>query len=1656
IDSAAFISTVDLLGDGTACLVWASPLPGKTSSLRYIHLMKNGKPHLLTRVVNNMGAETIITYAPSTKFYLQDKLAGNPWVTKLHFPVHVVERVETIDHIGKNRLVNKYAYHHGYYDGHEREFRGFGMVEQWDTESFEECEDCDGIDTYVAPIHTKTWFHNGAHKHDSKISKVYEQEYWKGDGDAFHLPDTVLPELETDEMLEAIRALRGSVLRTEVYEAGDEASDVPYQVTETNFAVHKVQPKGNNRHGVFFTNAHETITFHYEQNADDPRIGHEFVLEVDAFGNVKKVADLVYPRRSGSGVHGEQLKPYMTAQATEFINETDDLYLIGVPYESKGYEIGGNLPVTAGERVTFEDVQEFLELAISDANTIPYHGEFVPGASHQSRLISWSRHYFWNEDQSGAGGLGEIVSPVLPHHEENAVFTPELISQVFDSGISDTDITSAGYYLNEHYYWNRGAVQFYQSGDFYLPVRMEDPLGGSFDIEYDTYNLAQIAITDAMGNETSASIDYRTLHPWHLTDPNENMSEALTDPLGMVIATSIYGTENGIDKGDAPLDEYDELTDASIEAIVSNPEDYLQDATTFFFYDLHAWTDRAEPPQFIALARETHISDLAGGETSRIQISLGYSDGFERELQSKIKVERGLAWVRQDNDEYEEEEVEDRWLVSGRTVYNNKQEPVKQYEPFYSATHEYEPEQFFAELGVTPIIHYDPLMRVVKTDLPDGHSTSVEFTPWEVESYDQNDNETGHDHFNTPQVAILDTLGREFRVKQYLEDKNTATGDQIYETVTTFDITGNPLTITDPRGNVAFTYTYDMAGHPLRTQNIDAGDDRIFIDVMENPVLSFDSRGHKVTVVYDELHRPVLSSVSGNGLDNITERVIYGESVADAATHNLRGQMYQHYDQAGLVTIPSYSFKGEPKRSEQKIRTEYKLEANWAEGEEWDVLLESETFITELFYDALGHVTEQYAPDESVTKPEYHLSGTLNGVEVKLRGESDFTRFVDSISYNAKGQREKIEYGNSTETHYTYEPETFRLIGLKTVRTSDNTDLQDISYTYDPVGNITHIEDNTHGRIFHDGEIVDPDNDFVYDALYRLTEAVGREHLGLNNPILSNHDKFKQSILANLNDSHQLAKYRRNYTYDKSGNLTQIKHETKNSTRSFTRNLVVASGSNRAIPDSMGSDVAPFFDLNGNMTALEHLAGIDWNYRDNISKATIIERTGSTDDAEYYVYNSGGDRVRKLKETLEHGHVVIEEKLYLGGVEIKRIRTESSLTLERFDHHVMDDTSRIAIVNHWIKADLLREVDSSDDLNQNKVRYQYGNHLGSASLELDSEGQLISYEEYFPYGGTSFVVGNSEKEVKLKEYRYTGKERDDATGLYYYGARYYAPWIGRWLSADPIVRIYYPHVQQVESGMYVENEAEDETIEWFHPICFKIGCNELNINLYKFCSDNPITMIDTDGLFPNRYSGPLLIDSTGKIYEDGKNVIALVGLPGPSGRLFEITAETWINENTEFLDNVEIIYAKDFGSVEEIMSEIKEKFGEDGIDRIAYFGHSSPTALSVFYGSTEIEERWIRPYTSWEGIKFRDGAEIYLFGCNAATAGEYSIAQFIAKETGVKTGGYTHYAIFTDDPELGKLKRKPDREKDINRIIPPSEKLWLVPEHGEEMKFYTR
>jgi RHS repeat-associated protein len=168
--------------------------------------------------------------------------------------------------------------------------------------------------------------------------------------------------------------------------------------------------------------------------------------------------------------------------------------------------------------------------------------------------------------------------------------------------------------------------------------------------------------------------------------------------------------------------------------------------------------------------------------------------------------------------------------------------------------------------------------------------------------------------------------------------------------------------------------------------------------------------------------------------------------------------------------------------------------------------------------------------------------------------------------------------------------------------------------------------------------------------------------------------------------------------------------------------------------------------------------------------------------AAYYAYDASGQRVRKIWEKAPG---FIEEHIYLGGFEIFRKHNgpigANTATLERETLHVMDDRRRIALVE-------TRTLDTAgtDQAPRRLVRYQFGNHLDSASLELDEQAQIISYEEYAPYGSSTYQAVRSQTETP-KRYRYTAMERDEESGLSYHGARYYLTWLGRWSGVDPVL-----------------------------------------------------------------------------------------------------------------------------------------------------------------------------------------------------------------------------------------------------------------------------
>ncbi|MBL8742374.1 MAG: RHS repeat-associated core domain-containing protein, partial [Myxococcales bacterium] len=392
-------------------------------------------------------------------------------------------------------------------------------------------------------------------------------------------------------------------------------------------------------------------------------------------------------------------------------------------------------------------------------------------------------------------------------------------------------------------------------------------------------------------------------------------------------------------------------------------------------------------------------------------------------------------------------------------------------------------------------------------------------------------------------------------------------------------------------------------------------------------------------------------------------------------------------------------------------------------------------------------------------------------------------------------------------TEHTFDKLTFRLTKLKTTRSSPVNTLQELSYTFDPSGNIVQVSDTAQQPVFFNNAVVLPANEYRYDAIYRLKEASGREHSSIGDVQVDHNDVPLQS-LPHANSPNSVRNYTETFEYDQVGNILQMFHSAEATpAATWTRNYSYSAGSNRLLSTSApGGSVSYVHDLHGNMTAMPHLSTITWNAFDQMASSSNGTQTT------YYTYGADGQRVRKVYDTNAN---LIKQRIYLGGYEIYRETVSGSVQLERQTLHVMDGVQRIAMVETKTIAGGV-PVGTLVPM----YRFQLGNHLGSAMLEVTETGLVISLEEYHPYGTSAYRSSDGSVDVSARRYRYTGKERDEETGLYYNGARYLAAWLGRWTSADPIgmqagVKLYqYCRGSPVN---FTDPSGTDEELTWARP-----------------------------------------------------------------------------------------------------------------------------------------------------------------------------------------------------------------------------------------------
>ncbi|WLG89276.1 RHS repeat-associated core domain-containing protein [Pseudomonas cucumis] len=614
-------------------------------------------------------------------------------------------------------------------------------------------------------------------------------------------------------------------------------------------------------------------------------------------------------------------------------------------------------------------------------------------------------------------------------------------------------------------------------------------------------------------------------------------------------------------------------------------------------------------------------------------------------------------------------------------------------------------------------------------------------------------------HRRTPALRVSDSRGLPIRQIAYLR---TIAGETTTALMTRqqHDAAGRLVAQWGPRlSKPNLTTVYELAGEPLKVDSVDAGWRLNLPGLAGETRRRWDARGNHWRTTYDDQLRVV--TVEENAQPDV-ETFTYADAVADAH-HNLRGQLLEQVDPSGTLRLESYGLLGQPLRETRTFH-------------------DAQAFASRRTYSPLGAVLDQVDAGEHRQQSRYDLAGQLQQVQLQINGQHDWQPVLQKVQYNAAGKIIEQQAGNDVISRWSYDPADARLLRQRAQKDQQPA-LQDFEYVYDPVGNITRILDHVFTPSHFANQRVDGHREFSYDSLYRLHSASG-------------YDDGPPSDTPGLpqpTDPNDRRNYTQTYEYDHSDNLIKLRHVREGATH--TRQMFIDSASNRGVRWTEGDPDPQFdtlFDRHGNLQALQPGQGLRWNARDQLASVTLVRRDDGPNDEEQYRYSQGA-RVYKRHETHTATTSHFHEVRYLPGLEI-RTRDNGEVL-----HVIILGGLRCL---HWLAG-------KPPGIDADQLRYKLDDQLGSSLMELDQQARLISHEGYYPFGATAWMVARSALEVSYKTVRYSGKEMD-VSGLYYYGARYYAPWLQRWVSADP---------------------AGDVD----------------GLNLYGFVGNNPINFIDSGG-----------------------------------------------------------------------------------------------------------------------------------------------------------------------------------------------------------------
>ncbi|MDX2069123.1 MAG: toxin TcdB middle/N-terminal domain-containing protein [Haliscomenobacter sp.] len=1075
-----------------------------------------------------------------------------------------------------------------------------------------------------------------------------------------------------------------------------------------------------------------------------------------------------------------------TAEKNALYRSSEEVFLTS-NYYNKGLLQSATLRDAAGKIFT-QNTNEYELRTVRDSVFFPalikstqfiYEGNTTPGASTYSQYDYDALGNIIKIIDIGDGSPEDLINATVKYHNNDALYIKAIPSEIVvntSEGVKRRRTTTID-----------GKGHITQISQF-----LADGTSANHNMEYDQYgNLSKILRpANYKGQRMFHSYVYDDLIHSYVTKTSDAYGYSSSMEYEYRFGNVIRSTSLQNEQMRFAIDNRGRIS------TVTGPYELAAGKPYTIAFDYHP---EAKVPYAI-----THHYDPEYDDDIDI---ITFVDGLGRAIEVK---KMGSIFKGKNQDD------ELKMIVSGATVYDAFGRTIESYFPTTEPLGASNTSLSGTQGKISEIVTYDVLDRVRTQKLADGATSSL--------SYQAIDNlllTQMTDALGNKAETYQDVRGRQRSVKQYGGPNGTISTIYFYNALSEL------LRVEDNNQN-SIVNTYDNLGRRLSVKHPDAGLTEYKYDLTGNLLEKITAQlrkqipqGGAIKYAYDferivdidypiQYQNKVSYSYGAPGSGNRTGRLTL---VKDAS-----GGREFYYGKLGEVT--------------KEIRT---------------VLVNTvfyTTYVSEQEYDTWNRIKKMTYPDGEVVSYKYNRAGNLYSIDGQKNGNP--YPYVSKLGYDEFEAKVYLKYGNGTETTYAFDEQRRRLQTLQAATPKGQLMLNN-KYSYDAVSNITGILNEVQAQPGKLGGRAS--QKYTYDNLFRLIGATGAyqgakdtatyglemAYDNLYNIVgkkLSQRDtarSYQQSYLYGGAAPHQATQIgNKKCAYDLNGNLTTFGSseyfwDEENRLmgvldKGLLSEYTYDAGGERVIKSSGG--------MQG--TWLNGAPAGTINHHDNytvyVSPYLVCRRTGFTK----HIYMEGERVVSKIGEGSFTNISFPQSALTAGGVNY--IQRAAQLKQDRVNYYaglgispgpptqklfyaepqnsgiappVLVDSTAANVPRGWpgntTKPATGPPVYVASIPSNDSVKAGYGfrgtghiaevnqyfyhkDHLGSTSYVSNVQGEVAQHVEYSAFGETFFEEHSSSNTTP---YLYNAKERDEETGLYYYGARYYNPATSQWVGVDP-------------------------------------------------------------------------------------------------------------------------------------------------------------------------------------------------------------------------------------------------------------------------------